>query len=364
MEWSVTKRHSTRNPKKHLQGEKRHMRPAFTDVVGNRRLCERLCADLTEKKLSHAYIIEGKKGFGKHMIAMRIAAALSCEKAADPSVPLPCGSCPSCKKILSGNSPDVIFISKGDKATLGVEEIRRIRTDVLVPPNDTSSKIYMIEDAHLMTVQAQNAFLLTLEEPPSYVLFLLLCENSGSLLETIRSRAATLRTEPIPPTEILAYLKEHVPEAGRMSRENLLEIVAAADGSIGRAIDLLDPKLYKPLLERRTSAREFVRLCTQRCTSTDVLHYLSTLPQKREELAEQCTEILYCLRDLLLCKQTEAAPLCFFADAEEASALSYEFTTPELLSLCEELSNTIDRLHQNANVRLTLTALGKCCGLL
>ncbi len=340
------------------------MRPAFTDVVGNRRLCERLCADLTQKKLSHAYIIEGKKGFGKHMLALRIAAALSCEKVNDPTSPLPCGLCPSCKKILSGNSPDVITVSKGDKTTLGVEEIRRIRTDVLIPPNDTSSKIYMIEDAHLMTVQAQNAFLLTLEEPPAYVLFLLLCENAGALLETVRSRAAILRTEPIPPAEISSYLKKHVPEAGRMPSESLLEIVAAADGSIGRAIDLLDPKLYKPLLERRASAREFVRLCTRRCTAADALRYLSTLPQKRDELAEQCTEILYCLRDLLLCKQTEAAPLCFFADTEEACALSYEFTTPELLSLCEELSKTVERLHQNANVRLTLTALGKCCGLL
>lgn len=339
------------------------MRPSFTDIVGNRSLCERLCNDLTEKKLSHAYIIEGKKGFGKHMLAMRIAAALSCS-AEDRSAPLPCNVCPSCKKILSGNSPDVIFISRGEKATLGVEEIRRIRTDVLIPPNDTSAKIYIIEDAHLMTVQAQNAFLLTLEEPPSYVLFLLLCESTGALLETVRSRAPTLRIEPIPHALITEYLKKRIPEAARMESRELLEIVAAADGSIGRAIDLLDPKLYKPLLERRAAAREFARLCAGRSTSADALRYISSLPQKREELTEQCNEILLCLRDLLLCKQTENAPLCFFADAEEACALSYEFTTPALLALCEELCATLERLRQNANVRLTLTALGKCCGLL
>ncbi len=340
------------------------MRPAFTDVVGNRRLCHRLCADLTEKKLSHAYIIEGKKGFGKHMIAMRIAAAVSCERTSDPTSPIPCMTCPSCRKILSGNSPDVIFISRGDKATLGVDEIRRLRTDVLIPPNDTHAKIYIIEDAHLMTVQAQNAFLLTLEEPPPYVLFLLLCESSGALLETVRSRAPILRTEPIPPETIAHYLKEHVPEAARMEKGELLEIVAAADGSIGRAIDLQDPKLYRPLLERRATAREFVRISAERRSAAEALRFLSSLPQKREELIEQCGEILLCLRDLLLCKQTEGAPLCFFANREEACALSYSFTTPALLSLCEELCLAIDRLRQNANVRLTLSALGKCCGLL
>lgn len=340
------------------------MRPAFTDVVGNRRLCERLCAELTEQKLSHAYIIEGKKGFGKHMLALRIAAALSCEHAKDASRPLPCMTCPSCRKLLSGNSPDLIFISRGDKATLGVDEVRRLRTDVLIPPNDTHAKIYIIEDAHLMTVQAQNAFLLTLEEPPPYVLFLLLAESTGALLETVRSRAPTLRTEPIPPEQIARYLTENVPEAARMEKSELWEIVAAADGSIGRAIDLQDPKLYRPLLERRATAREFVRLCAERSSAADTLRFLFSLPQKREELCEQCNEILLCLRDLLLCKQTENAPLCFFADREEACALSYGFTTPALLALCEELCRTVDRIRQNANVRLTMTALGKGCGLL
>ena len=340
------------------------MRPAFTDIIGNRALCQRLCDDLTSKKLSHAYIVEGKKGFGKHMLAMRISAALSCEKASDPASPLPCMTCPACRKILSGNSPDVIFVSRGEKATLGVDEIRRLRSDVLVPPNDTHAKIYIIEDAHLMTVQAQNAFLLTLEEPPSYVLFLLLCESTGALLETIRSRAPILRTEPIPPAHIADYLRKHVPEASRMEEDELSEIVAAADGSIGRAIDLQDPKLYRPLLERRTTARAFVRLCAHRATAAEAMRFLLSLPQKREELIEQCNEILLCLRDLLLCKQTETAPLCFFATGEEACTLSYEFTTPALLTLCEALCDTIDRLRQNANVRLTLSALGRECGLL
>ena len=340
------------------------MRPAFTDVVGNRRLCERLCRDLTENRLSHALILEGRRGSGKHMIALRIAAALACEERENEHGALPCMQCPACRKILSGNSPDVIYVNKGDKATLGVDPIREVREDVRIAPNELPAKIYVIEDAHLMNPNAQNAFLLTLEEPPPYVHFLLLCESASALLETVRSRAATLRTEPIPTAQIEQYLIKNVPDAKRADAEQLREIVAAADGSIGYAVSLLDPALYKPLLDRRGCARRFVTLCTSHASAADVALYLRGLPQKRDELTELLGELLYCLRDLLLCKQTENAPLCFFADREEACTLAYGFTTPALLRICESVQLTVDRLRMNANVRLTLLSLAKDCGLL
>ncbi len=340
------------------------MRSVFTDVVGNRRLCERLCRDLSENKLSHAIILEGKAGTGKHMIALRIAAAMACAERENEASSLPCMHCPACRKILSGNSPDVIYVSRGEKATLGVDPIREVRGDVRIAPNELSHKTYIIEDAHLMTPNAQNAFLLTLEEPPPYVHFLLLCESAATLLETVRSRAPTLRTEPLSTDEIERYLVSNVPEARRTEPAQLREIVAAADGSIGRAVTLLDPSLYKPLLERRNAAREFVRLCSSRVSAADVLAYLQTLPQKRDELTDLFCELLFCLRDLLLCKQTENAPLCFFSDREEACTLAYGFTTPALLSVCESVQAATERLRMNANVRLTEISLARDCGLL
>lgn len=340
------------------------MKEAFFDMVGNDELRRSLAADITSQRLSHAYILEGARGSGKHMLSLRIAAALACENRDRNDLPLPCMQCPACKKILEGNSPDVIYINRSDKATLGVEAVRDLKSDVYVAPNDISTKIYIIEEAHLMTTQAQNALLLTLEEPPSYVLFLLLCESTAPLLETIRSRAPTRRLEPIDPTCITRHLKTHVPEAKRMEEKELAEIVTAADGSIGRAIALLDPKLYKPIVDRRRAAREFVSFCMQKRNSSAVLRFLTSLGTKREELTVQCNEILLCLRDLLLCKQTENAPLCFFSDREEACSLSYTFTTPTLLALCDSVSRTIDKLRQNANVRLTLIAMATDCGLL
>ncbi|MBQ7348113.1 MAG: DNA polymerase III subunit [Clostridia bacterium] len=343
------------------------MKPAFTDVLGNLALRNRLGDDIQNGRISHAYIIEGAYGTGKHMLALRIAAALACENKDSPATPLPCMGCLSCRKILGGNSPDVIFINRGDKATLGVEAIRNLKQDVCVAPNDVSVKIYIIEDAHLMTVQAQNAFLLTLEEPPPYVLFLLLCESVTPLLETIRSRAPTLRTEPIPAEEIGKHLcRVNTDAAGlaKASPKDFSEILAAADGSIGKALNLLDAKARKPIIARRETAREFVRLCSSRRNSSAALRFLNSLGQKREELTEQLSIILLCLRDLLLCKQTEQAPLCFFSDREEASALSYGFTTPALLELCDRVCDAISRLRVNANVRLTLTELAVQTSLL
>ncbi len=343
------------------------MRSAFDDMVGNGSLRRRLTEDILEKRLSHAYILEGARGSGKHMLALRIAAALACENRTDEHTALPCRTCPCCRKILSGNSPDVIYLDRGDKATLGVEVIRNLKQDVYIAPNDISAKIYIIEDAHLMTVQAQNALLLTLEEPPAYVLFLLLCESTEPLLETVKSRAPILRTEPIPAKELGEHLCRVSTEAAKLSREapqELAELLTAADGSIGRALELLDPKRRKPILARRESAREFVRLCAARRNGAAATRYLASLGQKREEVTEQLTATLFCLRDLLLCKQSESAPLCFFAEREEACRLSYEFTTPELLLLCDCVTDTVDKLRKNANIRLTLTTLAVRCGLL
>ena len=217
-----------------------------------------------------------------------------------------------------------------------------------------------------MTIQAQNAFLLTLEEPPAYVLFLLLCESTEPLLETIRSRAPILHLEPIPQ----AVMDEHLCKISADARalkasdpHEYSEVLATADGCIGTALTLLSADARKPLLERRERARQFVCFYTERKNAQAVLKFLNSIGTKRDELIEQFQTTLLCLRDLLICKQIDAPSFCFFYDQEEAHALAYRFTTPELLSLCQAVSETIDRLRINANVRLTLTALAANTGI-
>lgn len=342
------------------------MKPAFRDITGNRALCRALGEDIRTGRLSHACIIEGPSGSGKHMLALRIAAALACEKRGTDGVPLPCMECPACRKILSGNSPDVIYVNRGDKATFSVETMRALHADVYVAPNELDTKLYIIEEAHLMTPQAQNAFLLTLEEPPPYVCFLLLTENALALLETIRSRAPVRRMELLSPAEIADALRAGYPEAKTLEREapqQLRELIAASGGCIGQAIRLLDPKVREPLFEDRETAKKFVSLAAGK-NSAEVIALLNSLGQKRDELTQRLNLCLCCLRDLLLLKKSDTAPLCFFADREEAQALACRFPAPVLLRICGAIDNARDRLRANGNVRLILTTLAMQAGLL
>ena len=341
-------------------------KPAFPDIRGNDTLRRLLGDDIRAGRLSHAYILEGPRGSGKHTLALRIAAALACEKRNTDGVPLPCMACPACQKILSGNSPDVIWLNKGDKATFGVESIRGLHTDVHIAPNELDTKVYILEDAQLLTVQAQNAFLLTLEEPPPYVLFLLLAENALALLETIRSRAPGRRMELLAPEDITDVLTARYPEAEALRKTapgDFAEIITAAGGCVGQAIDLLDPKKRAPVLADRETVRRFVSLAAGG-KGGDVLTLLGSLGQKRDELTVRLNLCLLALRDLLLLKKTEAAPLCFFSDREDALTLSSRFPTQTLLRLCGAVDTAVDRLRANGNVRLILTTLGVQSGLL
>jgi hypothetical protein len=112
----------------------------FDDMIGNDRLRERLGNDVRQDKLLHAYVLEGAEGFGKHTLALRIAAALACENKEIPNAPLPCRSCPACRKILSGNSPDVIYVTREEKhAALGVNPISKSRR--LIAPSPVTKRI-------------------------------------------------------------------------------------------------------------------------------------------------------------------------------------------------------------------------------
>lgn len=337
------------------------MKPAFTKIVGNRALCESLAADVLTHKLPHAFILEGKRGSGKHTIAQMAAAALACTAHGDPSAPLPCLCCDACKKILERKSPDVILIGREeDKLSIGIQTIRFLREDVRFLPNDEAVKIYVIEEADRMTEEAQNAFLLTLEEPPSYVYFFLLCESASALLETIRSRAPILRTEPIPTEQIDRYLSENDRRAAQMKLAEparYRELLCAADMSIGLALDYLEPHSFEPILRTRASISEFLEAAIRRQGAQKIIRFLLRMPTKRDTLQEHLNLLSLALRDLLLLKKSDQASLVFFSDRESAIELCDATTLTALYRFYEAVGEALQELKRNANVRLTLTKL-------
>ena len=133
------------------------MRNIFPLLSGNEKLKALLGAHIAEGKLSHAYIFEGDDGSGKMTCALSAAASLACEKRNDALSPLPCGKCASCRKIFGLFSPDVHIVSPKEKKSIGVDAIRDITSSLYISPNENDYCVYIIDDAHLMTAQAQNA---------------------------------------------------------------------------------------------------------------------------------------------------------------------------------------------------------------
>ena len=331
------------------------------NIIGNEALRAKLYSEIKSGTLSHAYIIEGKKGSGRHTLAKNIIAALACENKGGT---VPCGSCKSCRHIFEDKCPDVITINKKDKASVGIEAIRNIKSELLVVPNDLEIKAYIIEESDLMTTSAQNAFLLSMEEPPKFVSFFLLCENARSMLETIRSRAPILRTEPIPSEMIGEYIcSDKVPDKLRESALSLKRnepsefdtVLMASDGSIGRAIELLSPRARKPISDRRALAESFIEALK---TNSDIPVLLfNRFSQKREELILQLEFIKSALRDLILLKKSENAPLGFYTDREAALDISSMFFERKLVSVFDLVDTAETSISKNANVKLTIISL-------
>lgn len=343
------------------------MKEVFTEIVGNAALCRRFGDDVLNGKLPHAVILEGLPGTGKHILAKMTAAALVCEKKSDDRQPLPCLACPSCKKVLENKSPDVITVGCDGKATVGVDTVRFLREDVHVIPNDSEHKIYLIEHADKMTVQAQNALLLTLEEPPSYVHFFLLCQNAGLLLETIRSRAPTFRTEPIEREAIDRYLCAHFREAAQMKQTDpggYAELLMASEAGIGQALAFLDTKTFAPIRQRRELCTELIDVAVRQKRARAVLPLISRFSVKRDLLQEQLFSLSCALRDLILLKKSDSVSLMFYADREYATELCDRAPLSFLYQFYEAVRLATEENSKNANVRMLLMKMAQNADLL
>ena len=333
------------------------MKKAMPDIVGNEALRERLCRDILSNSLSHAYIFEGADGSGRHTLSLMSAAAVACENKDDSNTPLPCGVCPSCKKILERKSPDVIFVGPQGKTSLGVDSARFIKEDVYTVPNDLEHKFYIIENADKMTPQAQNAILLTLEEPPSFVHFFLLCNKAGLLLETIRSRAPIMRTDILSKEQLDKYICSSDRRAEQLklsSPKEYNELLIVSSGCIGKALSLLESKEWKPLHDLRQTVSNIVRVAISSHKSKELLPLILKLSNKRDQLENELTTLSDALRDLILLKKSDDAPLVFYCDRNEAIELCDMTSLAFLHEFHLAVTEAIEENKRNANVRLMI----------
>ncbi len=201
----------------------------FDNIIGNEKVKQELLSSVKSNKCSHSYLFVGTSGIGKKLIAREFAKMILCNSSEKY-----CSKCKSCIEFDSGNNPDFSEIVP-DGANVKIDQIRQMQTKVFESPIISEKKVYIIDDADLMTKEAQNCLLKTLEEPPEFVTIILVGSNESNFLSTIKSRCITIKFEDITQKDINKYLKENFPT------ENISEnIVDAANGSIGKAIALKD----------------------------------------------------------------------------------------------------------------------------
>lgn len=203
----------------------------WDNVVGQKQLLDNLKKALFHNKISHAYMLQGESLSGKRMIADIFARALQCE--ADDNKP--CNQCKSCKQAMNRNHPDIIYVEHEKPNVISVDNIRhQVNGDIAIKPYSGPHKIYIIDEAEKMNIQAQNALLKTLEEPPEYAVILLLTTRSEAMLPTILSRCVVLNTKPVPDD----IIKNHLMYSIEVPDYRAGICASFARGNVGRAIQL------------------------------------------------------------------------------------------------------------------------------
>jgi len=215
----------------------RKYRPqTFDEVVGQDHVCHTLRNAIRENRVAHAYIFIGPKGTGKTSVARILAKALNCEKGPTPD---PCGVCTACREITAGTDMDVIEIDGASNR--GIDDIKALRESVQFSAGRDRFKIYIIDEVHMLSPDANNALLKTLEEPPSHIKFIFATTEPNKVIPTVFSRCQRFDFKLIPVDAIVGRLELIMKEEGLSApREVLVEIARAAEGCMRDAQSILD----------------------------------------------------------------------------------------------------------------------------
>lgn len=293
----------------------RRFRPqVFADVKGQEHIVTTLRNQIKADRIGHAYLFCGTRGTGKTTIAKIFAKAVNCQKPVDGS---PCGMCPSCLAIQEGNSMNVIEIDAASNN--GVDNIRQIREEVTYAPTEGRFKVYIIDEVHMLSIGAFNALLKTLEEPPSYVIFILATTEVHKLPITILSRCQRYDFHRITIDTIAARLNELLRAEGAAAEERAVRYIAkAGDGSMRDAISLLDRCIAFYLGQELTYDKvlavlgaadnqvlgRMLRLIVQK-DAAGLIACLEELLMQGREPGQLVTDLIWYLRSLLLLQSSQ-----------------------------------------------------------
>ena len=335
----------------------RKFRPQdFEDVKGQEHIVTTLKNQIKADRIGHAYLFCGTRGTGKTTIAKILARAVNCEHPVDGS---PCNTCKTCRAIMEGSSMNVIEIDAASNN--GVDNIREIREEVAYRPTEGRYKVYIIDEVHMLSTGAFNALLKTLEEPPSYVIFILATTEAHKIPITILSRCQRYDFRRITVDTIADRLTELMNKEGNDVEEKAIRYIAkAADGSMRDALSLLDQCIAFYLGEKLTYEKVLENLgavdtdifsgLLRKILRQDTAGAVKTLEEiilQGKEMGQFVTDFIWYLRNLLLIGSSEHPEDAVDVSAENLEKMKEESTMMDAETLMRyirifsELSNQI-----------------------
>lgn len=319
----------------------------FAEVVGQEHIKEQLQGAIANGKVSHAYLICGENRSGKEFIAKIFAQALQCEEQGTE----PCETCHSCRQAETHNHPDIIFVTHDKPNVIGVDDVRDgINNTVMIKPYSSQYKVYIIEEADKMTPQAQNALLKTIEEPPAYAVFILLCSATDAMLPTILSRCVVLNMKPVKDSEMRDYLMKQlgVPDY----RAEIC--IAFARGNVGRAKALASSEDFDKIRKEALSLLKNI----YDMEMAEVMEALKRIKDYGFNIDDYLDIMGVWYRDVLLFKATHDMNHLIFRDeiqyiTKVASRTDYE----GIETVADALQKAKQRLKSNVSFELTMELL-------
>lgn len=316
----------------------------FDELVGQEAIKQTLENSLKIQKISHAYLFSGPRGTGKTSVARLFAKALNCEKGNGEI----CNECPNCCAINEGSHPDVIEIDAASNS--GVDEVRELIEKVKYAPIQGKYKVYIIDEVHMMTNSAFNALLKTLEEPPSYVVFILCTTEPYKLLPTILSRCQRYEFKKITDAELRKLITHVLKEEGVSATNDAINlIVELANGGARDSLSLLDQVISYAgsNIEEEdvikmfglVSSQDKIRLL-ENIKEGNTLKVLKTYDEfiiRNIDLSRLVNELLTLLKDSLVYLKTRDKSLITSSKEEDAKEIMLKFDESELLSYIDLL---------------------------